>query len=145
MNPTGIRRAIYGKLSGDTTLNSLLATPPSGWSKSIFHRHAPDEATYPFVVFAKSSGVPTYANVTKPAFETDVWLVKALDRNTTADRAETVSARLDALLTDASLSIAGGDTVVWLRRQSDVDFEEVEGGENFIHVGSLYRLVFEPA
>jgi hypothetical protein len=145
MNPTGVRRAIYGRLAGDTTLNNLLATPPSGWSKSIFHRHAPDAAGYPFVVFNKQAGTPTYANVSKPAYETDIWLVKAVDQNSTADAAEAVSQRLDALLTDAPLSIAGGDALMWLRRQSDVEYEEIEGGENFIHAGSLYRLVFEPA
>ena len=31
-----VRRAIYGKLAGDTTLNTLLATPPSGCSISAF-------------------------------------------------------------------------------------------------------------
>jgi hypothetical protein len=144
VNPTGVRRAIYGKLAGDSTLNGLLSSPPSGWSKSIFHRHAPDNAGYPFVVFSKSAGTPTYTHATKAALETDVWLVKAIDQQSTADRAEAVSARLNTLLTDASLSIAGGDSVLWLRRESDVDYEETESGENFIHVGSLYRLVVEP-
>ncbi len=145
MNPTGIRRALYGKLSADGTLNNLLAAPPPGYSKSIFHGYAPDEATYPFVVFSKQAGTPTYANASKPAYETDVWLIKAVDQNTTADPAEAVSARLNSLLGDASLSIAGGDAVMWLRRQSDIDYREVTEGESFVHSGSLYRLVYEPA
>lgn len=145
MNPTGVRRAIYGKLAGDTTLNNLLASPPSGWTKSIFYSHAPDSAHYPFVIFNRQSGLPTYAHTTKPALETDVWLVKVVDANTTADPAEAASTRLNALLTDGSVSISGGDTVLWLRRQSDIDYQEVEDGQTFIHSGSLYRLVYEPA
>lgn len=145
MNPTAIRRALYGKLSGDTTLNGLLATPPPGMSKSIFYGYAPDAATHPFVIFNKQSGTPVYANATKPAYETDIWLFKVVDRNSTADPAEAVSGRLDALLTDASLSIAGGDTVMWLRRESDIDYQEVTDGVTYVHSGSLYRLTFEPA
>jgi hypothetical protein len=144
MNPTALRRALYGKMSADSTLNNLLATPPSGWSKSIFYGHAPDHAGYPFVIFNKQSGVPTYANATKAAFETDVWLVKAVDQNTTADRAEAVSTRLQDLLNDAGLSISGG-TEMWLRRESDVDYLEDADGERFVHSGSLYRLVVEPS
>lgn len=145
MNPTAIRRSIYGKLAGDSTLNGLLGTPPSGWSKSIFYGYAPDDAHYPFVVFNKQAGTPVYANASKPAYETDVWLIKAIDQNSTADRAEAVSARLNALLTDGSLSIAGGDAVMWLRRESDIDYPEITDGVTYVHSGSLYRLVFEPA
>lgn len=145
MNATAIRRALYGRLAGDTTLTGLLGTPPAGYAKSIFYQEAPDAAGFPFVVFAKQSGVPTYANATKPAFESEVWLVKAVDRATTADRAEAIADRADALLADASLSIAGGATVMWLRRQSDVDYPELVGGVRYAHTGSLYRLVFEPA
>lgn len=145
MNPIGVRRALYGKLAGDTTLNNLLASPPAGRSKSIYYNYAPDAANFPFVVFQKQAGTPTYANASKPAYESDVWLVKAIDQNSTADRADAVADRLDDLLTDGTLSIAGGDTVMWLRRESDVVYEEVEDGQVFVHSGSLYRLIYEPA
>ncbi len=154
MNPTAVRRALYGKMSGDTTLNNLLATPPAGWNKSIWYNHAPDEAKYPFVLFNKQAGTPTYANAAKPAYETDIWLIEAVDgpdpgdatqTNTTADIAEAVSSRLNALLTDGSLSIAGGDAVMWLRRESDTDRQEITDGKTYVYSGSLYRLIFEPA
>ncbi len=144
MNPTATRRALYGKLSADTTLNNLLATPPPGYSKSIFHGYAPDEAEYPFILFSRSAGTPTYANASKPAYETDVWMVKAIDQQTTGDRAEAISARLQDLLNDADLSISGA-TAMWFRRQSDIDFPEITDGVRYYHSGSLYRLVFEPA
>lgn len=143
MNPTATRRAIYGKLAGDSTLNGLLASPPAGWSKSIYYNQAPDGAPFPFVIFSRQSGIATYTNVTKPAFELDIWLVKGVDRSATADTAEAISARIDALLTDASLSISGS-TLLYLRRQSDVDYPEVTDNIRYVHSGSLYRLVFEP-
>jgi hypothetical protein len=137
---TPVRRAIYGKLAGDTTLNALLGTPPTGYSKSIYHRQAPDNAAYPFVVFNKQSGVPTEAFADPSALENDVWLIKAVDRSTSADASEAIAARVITLLNDASLSISGS-TLLYLRRQSDVEYSEVQNGVSYEHCGSLFRLV----
>ncbi len=142
MNPTATRRALYGKLAGDSTLNNLLGTPPSGYSKSIYDGEAPASANYPFVIINRQSGNPTYAMATTPAYETDIWLVKGVDRNTTADTAEAIAARLDALLTDGVLSISGA-TQLYTRRESDVDYQEDQDGRVYHHVGSLYRLLFQ--
>lgn len=138
---TAIRRALYGKLSGDSTLTNMLGTAASGYTKGIYHHDAPEDAAFPFVVFSKSSGVPTEAFAKPSAYETDVWLVKAIDRNTTADTAEAINARVTALLNDATLSISGG-TLLYLRRQSDVDYPEMVEGITYRHVGSLYRLIW---
>jgi hypothetical protein len=137
---TATRRALYGKLAGDTTLNNLLGAPPAGYSKSIFHQQAPAGAAYPLVVFQKSSGRPTEAFGVPSALETDVWMVKAVDQNASADTAEAVAARITVLLNDAALSISGS-TLLYLRRQSDVEYPEVTDGVQYRHVGALYRLV----
>ncbi len=139
---TQIRRAIYGRLAGDTTLNNLLASPPSGYSKSIFYQSAPSGARHPFVLLNKQSGVPTEAFTDPSAFETDVWLVKAVDHSPSADTAEAVQARVQTLLNDASLSISG-ETLMYLRRESDVEYVEVADGEAYRHAGSLFRLVHD--
>lgn len=138
---TPIRRAIYGKLSGDTTLNNLLGAPASGYSKAIYHGNAPTDAKFPLVVFHKQSGVPTEAFGAPSVMESDVWLIKAVDQSTSADTAEAVQDRLKTLLNDASLSISGG-TLLYLRRQSDVEYPEEAGGAMYAHAGSLYRLVY---
>lgn len=139
---TPVRRGIYGKLAGDTTLNNLLATPPAGYSKSIYHQQAPAGAGYPFVVFQKQSGVPTEAMTDPSALENDVWLIKAIDRSTSADTAEAIQERVKSLLNDATLSISGG-TLLYLRRQSDVEYPETTDGVSYKHAGSLFRLVFD--
>lgn len=137
---TPVRRGLYGKLAGDTTLNALLGAPAAGYSKSIYHNQAPPNANYPFVIFQKSSGVPTETFADPSALETDVWLVKAIDRNTSADTAEAVASRVAVLLNDATLSISGS-TLLYLRRESDVEYPEVSDGVLFQHVGALYRLI----
>lgn len=140
---TAVRRALYGKLAGDTTLNNLLATPPTGYSKNIYYQDAPSTARYPLVVFNKQSGVPTEAMADPSALETDVWLVKAIDHATSADVAESIQDRIKVLLNDAALSISGA-THLYLRRQSDVEYPEETDGEQYKHAGSLYRLIYDP-
>jgi hypothetical protein len=137
---TATRRAIYGKLAGDGTLNALLGTPATGYNKSIYHGSAPTGAQYPFVLMNKQDGRPTEAMGDPSALEQDIWLVKAVDRDDTADRSEAISERVKALLNDASLSISGA-SLLYLRRQSDVEYEEDTDGVVFQHAGSLYRLV----
>lgn len=137
---TPIRRAIYGKLSGDTTLNNLLGTPATGYTKSIYYQIVPAGAQFPFVVFQKQAGTPTQAFGAPSAMETDVWLVKGVDRDTTADDAEAIQARVMALLNDTTLTISGAN-LQFLRRESDVDYSEVDDGVTYRHAGSLFRLV----
>lgn len=137
---TPVRRALYGTLAGDVTLNALLGTPATGFAKSIYHRQAPSAAAFPFVIIQKQAGTPQDAFGDPGALEHDVWLVKGVDRNTTADTAEAIQARLIALLNDASLSISGA-TLTYLRRQSDVEYGETIDGVRYEHAGALFRLV----
>lgn len=139
---TAIRRALYGKMAGDTTLVNLLGTPAPGYSKSIYHQDAPAGAHYPLVIFNKQAGTPTEAFTDPSAFETDIWLIKGIDRSPSADTAEAIQARLDALLSDAALSISGA-SLMYLRRQSDVEYPETTDGVRYQHAGSLFRLVFQ--
>jgi len=138
---TALRRAIYGKLAGDATLNALLATPPSGYSKSIFYQQAPGSATYPLVIISKQAGTPSEAFGDPSALETDIWLVKAIDNETTADTAEAIQARVSVLLNDPTGFSISGATLCYLRRQSDVDYGEEVDGVFYSHSGSLYRVV----
>jgi hypothetical protein len=138
---TPVRRALYGKLAGDTTLTNLLGTPAPGYSKAIYHDEAPGGADYPYVIFSKSAGTPTEAFQAPSAFEDDIWLVKGIDRNSTADTAEAIQARIQALLNDATLTISGA-THTYLRRQSDVQYPETVQGVRYKHAGALYRLVY---
>lgn len=134
------RRAIYGKLSGDTTLNALLGAPATGYTRSIYYEYAPEGASFPYVVFNKQAGTPTYAFASK-AMDAEVWLVKGVDRNRTADQVDAISTRLEELLVDGALSISG-KTQLYLRRESDTDYAEVTDGEIYRHAGSLFRLIY---
>jgi hypothetical protein len=129
-------------MSGDSTLTNLLGTPAAGYSKAIYHQEAPAGAAYPYVIFNKQAGDPTDTFGTPSAFENNVWLVKGIDKNTTADTAEAIAARLIALLNDATLTISGA-THLFLRRLSDVEYPETADGVQYKHAGALFRLVYQ--
>ncbi len=137
------RRAIYGKLAGDSTLNSYLNTPPAGYAHSIYYEVAPDGADYPFVIFQKQAGTPQFGlNDTAPIVA-EVWMIKAVDRDaTTADVAEAIGERVKVLLDDASLNVSGV-THRFLRYESDTDYAEVlDNGLRYTHSGSFFRLIY---
>lgn len=145
MSETNVRRALYGKMAGDTTLTNLLGAPVPGFNKAIYHGSVPedpDEVGFPYVIFFQQVGVPTYAMATTPAFETDTWLIKGVDDDATADKAEAIAARLISLLNDGTLSISGA-TQLYTRRQSRVGYSEVVDGRKYWHVGGLYRLLHQ--
>ena len=145
MSTAPVRRGIYGKLAGDTTLNSLLGTPAPNYAKSIYYGVAPQSRELPVRGFHEQDGRPTEAFSDPSAFETDIWMVRATDRGTdrqAADTAEAIQARVAALLNDAGISISGS-AVMYLRRQSDMDFTETDEGVMYHHAGSLYRLVYD--
>lgn len=133
------RRALYGRMAGDTILTGLLGAPPEGYSQSIYYEMAPQGSRYPYVIFNKQASTPRYALGAR-AYDNDVWLIKGVDGGSSADTVDSIASRLDALLTDATLSISG-KTQLYLRRESDVDYSEDVDGVLVRHAGSLFRFV----
>lgn len=137
-----IRRALYGKLSGDTTLNALLGTPAPGYSKSVYYQQAPQGATFPYVIFNDQAQTPRFAFSAK-AYDNDIWLIKGVDRNSSsADRVDSIKDRLEELLTDGSLSISGGDHL-YLRPESSVGYPETADGVLYRHSGWNFRVIYD--
>lgn len=132
---------MYGTMSGDSTLVALLGTPADGFAKAIYHSVAPSGAGFPYIIFQKQAGTPTDTFGLPGAFENDVWMVKAVDRATSADGAEAIQDRLRVLLNDAALSISGASHL-YLRRESDIEYPEVIDAVRYVHAGSLFRLVY---
>jgi hypothetical protein len=133
MNP--VRDALYDRLAAAGALTALLST-----STAIHHRRAPLNAITPFVVFDKSSGIPTWAMSSQKRIETDVWLVKGVTRGSNASLAEDIAEQIDVALTDADLVI-GNHWHLFLRKQADVEYGEPDATEMYHHVGGMYRLV----
>jgi hypothetical protein len=134
------RRAVYGKLAGDSTLTNLLHAPPTGYGQSIYYEQAPDEAQLPYIVFNLQSDVATYAFAPDPAFNDEVWQIKGVARDESADTVDAIKTRVKELLNDATLTISGANHL-YLRWQSGVDYSENVDGQRYVHAGALFRLV----
>jgi hypothetical protein len=141
-----IRRALYGKLAGDGTLTALLGPPAPGKSQAIYYDDAPENTPsngYPFLIFTKMAGTPSYLMQSgTSAFDSDVWLVKGVDRNLDTDSVEAIQARVKALLTDATLNISGRRLMLLLPL-ADVDYAEEDKGTSFVHAGAQFRLTHQ--
>lgn len=143
-----VRRAIYGKLAGDSTLDGLLGDEAPGYAHSIYYERAPAGASFPYVIFQVQASTPDYS-YGAVAYENDVWLIKGVaqeavkgtDTVAAADQAEAIQARLRALLQDAALSISG-KTKLYLRREQAVDYPETRDSVRYRHSGDLFRLMY---
>lgn len=131
-----VRQALYQKLNVSTVTTHL-----TDGSAGIFHRIVPDKdppANYPLVIFNRqtdSSRLRFGGN----AYDSQLWLVKAIVRGTSPGLAEDIDTAVRTLLDFGSLTITGGQTM-FLARASGVSYAETDGDEIFQHVGGLYRL-----
>jgi hypothetical protein len=137
------RRALYGKMAGDSALTTMLGTPATGYTQSIYHQDAPKGAGFPFIAFNLQAGSFTHAMQGGASiYEDDLWLIKGVDRAPSADIVDGIASRLEALLSDGLLTISGR-TQMWLRPQQPIEYSEVTDGEMYRHSGRLFRLVHQ--
>lgn len=130
MNP--VRQGIYQKLSTATAVTNLVGN-------RIYHAQAPSDATYPFVVFHKQARTKTRA-FGRNAFERETWLVKAVDRGTSSNLAESVATAIDSTLDLGTITVSG-KTLCDLHHVSDVEYLEEAGDQQYRHHGSLFAVV----
>jgi hypothetical protein len=133
------RSAVFTLFNGDSTLTAMLAT-----TTSIYHKRAPLDAGFPLIIYSKQSGVPLWA-FAGPPFDNQVWLFKGIDRSPSAATAEEISKRISTLLTDPILTLSDG-TLMYCRRESDIDYEEgTDPDKQIHHVGGMYRTFIDRA
>lgn len=135
---SSVRTALYGALTGDAALTGLLATPTS-----VFHQVAPLSAPFPYVIFAKQAGNPAWA-FGDGRLDSALWLVKVVSEGLSARPAEDAAKRADEVLNDAALTLSE-DRLLYIRRESDVEYLEQVDADMWHHVGAMYRVITEPA
>lgn len=130
------RGGIYQKLN-TSSVTSLLAAG----SASLYHAVAPPDAAFPFIVYNKQSGVSRW-RFGGNAMDSHVWMVKAVDRNSKSGVAEDIAKAVADVLDFKVLSLANG-TNLFTARESDLDYEETLGDQQYRHHGALYRVVVQ--
>lgn len=129
-----IRQGLYEKLNV-----ALVTTYLPDGSAGIRHAVAPASTRFPYVIFNKQSGIPAQ-NFGGNAYDNHVWLVKAVANDTSSSTAEDIAKAIDDLLDFGSITVSGG-TLLFLARDSDVDFVETDGDQTYRHHGANYRLI----
>ncbi len=133
----GFRPAVWAKLNGDSVLTAMLPT-----TTSIFHRRAPLDTAFPFIIFSKQSGMSTWS-FQGPPIADQTWLFKGIDRASSSAKAEDIDKRIGVILTDPVMTLSDG-SLLYMRRESDVDYEEGSDPDILIHhVGGIYRVMID--
>lgn len=120
--------AFYGKLNGDATLLTFVS--------GVFHRMAPQEQAYPFLIFHQQAGVDWYTLKQRGGRDL-VYLVKVVASGMSTLVSGQAMARVDVLLTDQTLTVSGF-TAINVRRREDIEYAETDAGVIYQHVGALF-------
>lgn len=136
---TAVATGIFQKLTGTTAVTSKLATAAAGYQYAIYHAQAPPDSAYPYIIYNKQSGTRT-RGMGANAFWREIWMVKAVDRNTTSNRAESISEAVSDALDLGTITVSGR-TLADLHHVSDVDYLEPSGDQTYRHHGCLYAVV----
>lgn len=129
-----IRTGLAQKLAADATLAALI---PGG----IHHSVAPAQASYPLLIFNQQSNARAVQAFGDKEGRTSLWLVKGVAVAPNADRADAISAAIEAVMDEGSLTISGG-SLYRMNWESDVQYAESEDGELIRHSGSIYRITY---
>jgi len=127
-----LNTAIYSTLSAGTVLTALL----SG-TMAIYNMQAPDGAALDYVAWNVQGGGDD--NLTAHRTKNLVLFVRGYS-STSAARAGSIDAQIDALLHNAVLNVSGWSNF-WLAREEDIATVEVtESGNTIWCAGGMYRL-----
>jgi hypothetical protein len=124
-----LETALYARLSGDATLTSLA---PGG----VWRGMAPVGTTGVWIIFNQISSVDAYTLADR-ATTTHNYLIKAIAPGESATPAWDAANRIDALLTDQSLTV-DGVAAMSVRRERIMTMSEADGGEQYQHAGGYY-------
>lgn len=144
-----VRRSLYGKLAGDSILTAQLGTPAPQHSQSIYHQQAPKGAGFPYLIFQQQAETAAHAFGPNGAsiYNNEVWQVQIVDQGNaseaSADKVDDIDSRVQTLLNDGTLSISGA-ALMYLRRESGLEYPETVDGTQYRHRVGLYRLFRQP-
>lgn len=130
---------VYATLKADATLTALIG----GSNARIYRGMAPQNATYPCVVFFYQPGGRDVRGVgTFNIMVTGSWVIKAIDRVTGASSAATIAARMYTLLHGQKGSVTGG-AVLACTREEPINYVELLDGAQYQHVGGVYQIILQ--
>ena len=126
--------AIYSQLGGTAVTNLLAGTA------SIYSWQAPDDASYPYIVFNDMSDIQS--NMTAHTVHEVVYQVRAFAKTTMKD-AKAIDNQIRLRLHNTALSITNFTKLKGVRESAIRFVENLPNGEIEYSAGALYRFVIE--
>ncbi|MFA5208299.1 MAG: DUF3168 domain-containing protein [Candidatus Paceibacterota bacterium] len=127
-----ISSALYLTLQQGTALTALLAG-----TTSIYKDIAPDNASYPYVVFNLQGGGET--NETPNRESNVIYYIRGYSKTSTAN-AGNIATQIDSLLHGKTLTITGRNNF-WTAREGEIENTEIlSNGDRVYNAGALYRV-----
>jgi hypothetical protein len=134
VNDNAIKTALVSRLTGDSTLTTLLG------GTAVYDTLAPQNHALPYVVFQKQDGRREYT-MGQRVWDTQLYVIKGVTDGASGVLGGSVAARIDSLLDDAPLTISGQTNHV-LRHRRDIEYlEPLDGGNRVRHQGAIYEVV----
>ena len=127
-----IDTAIRTSLCGGTALTNMLAG-----TASVYHIRAPDNASYPYVVFNVQGGGAE--NINPSDLGNYLYYVRCYTE-TSATNASQIHDQIKALLDKQTLTVTGF-TNIWTRYETEIEFaDEQQNATPVYSDGGLYRI-----
>jgi hypothetical protein len=130
--------ALIAKLTGDAT---LMAAAPGG----VYREVAPQGVQEPFIIVQQMTHEDQYLLRRQEAFESFLYLVKAVQQSMTAAAVQTCADRIHVLLQNGTMSPTGYNLTLMQREERIATVEIDEDRDlRYQHRGGLYRVIVEP-
>ena len=108
----------------------------------VYPKLPPEGAEYPLITVMAQSAPAAERTFGRVAFEDAVYLVKAIDQDSSPKTAHDLNALIRTSLDRATITISGY-TSLGISWERDIDYTEEFNGQTYQHEGGLYRLMAE--
>lgn len=129
---TATGSALYARLSGDATLTGLGCT-------GIYYALAPQSASMPYVTVTLGDGTDSRVFGARATVQ-ERWVIQAWDSGNSHKRATQMMERVDALLDEYDLVVAGGTAMCCRRIGALPDLVQDDNGVLYRQAGARYEL-----
>lgn len=129
---TRVDEWLYGLLSADLTLTPLIAA-------RAYRGVAPAGTVYPLLVYNLQAGSDVRGVGPARVMTSLLYQVKAIGTGNNFTALEPIVDRVDALLQGVSGSVVGGQILACVR-ETPVAYTEIDGDQQYSHLGGLYRI-----
>lgn len=139
--PNGLyatRKWIYSQLSGDATITGIVGA-------NIFTEEAPQEATFPMLVFAHIGNVDSFRATNYGYVNKAIWLVRVVVAGSSVEgSAVTVAERFNPLLLKNNV-VVGDVRINLVQHDQDHVRADSQSGIPLSYLGAYYLVFTSPA